>query len=452
MTNFPAEFRWGVATSAYQVEGAALEGGREPSIWDTFARIPGAIEDGSTGDEACDHYHRTAQDIDLMRRLGVNAYRFSVSWPRVFPTGRGRPNEEGLRFYEQLVDDLLGAGIEPMITLYHWDLPRALQDAGGWPARDTGKFFVDYACTVARRLGDRAKLWVTHNEPWCVAMLGHLMGVHAPGEKRLESALATAHHLLLSHGWCREAMRTELAKDAQVGIVLNLTPGEPASPSEEDAEATRAFDGSFNRWYLDPLFHGVYPEDVIEDHRRALGRDPMSFVEEGDMDIIRGKDDFLGVNYYSRAVLRAETESNAPREIPPVPEEEKTDMGWEVYPEGLTDLLIRLKRDYSVPPIYITENGCAFTYPPDASGRIEDTRRIGFIESHVAAVAAAMDAGVDVRGYYHWSLLDNFEWGHGYTKRFGLVWVDYETQERRLKQSAYRYADIIASGGLENMT
>jgi beta-glucosidase len=451
---FPADFLWGTATSAYQIEGGAHLDGRGESIWDRLCRRPGAIQDASSGDVACDHYRRSQEDVALMARLGLGGYRFSTAWPRILPSGTGRVNEAGLGFYDRLVDQLLAAGVRPLLTLYHWDLPQRLQDRGGWPARDTAKAFVDYAGVVARRLGDRVDLWATHNEPWCISILGHQVGEHAPGWKDPKAAMAAAHHVLLSHGWAVQALKEELPTAAQVGPVLNLTPSYPASSSEADHDAARAFDGVFNRWFLDPLFLGHYPEDVIQDYRKSgtFEPGPLPFVEDGDMQAIGTPFDYLGVNYYSRAILRSTAipeSQNAPREVFEPADEERTDMMWEVFPEGMTELLLRLVRDYRPSTIYITENGCAYGTGPNEDGRIADARRIAFLEGHLEAVHRAMEAGVPVRGYFLWSLLDNFEWAHGYTKRFGITWVDYETQVRTLKDSAHRYAGIIAEGGFE---
>jgi beta-glucosidase len=365
---------WGVATSAHQIEGAFHDDGRGPSIWDRLEATPGSIADDSDASEACDHYHRWRDDVGLMTRLGVNAYRFSIAWPRILPDGRGPSNAAGLDFYDRLVDALVEAGIRPFITLYHWDLPQKLQNNGGWFSRDTVDAFVEYADAVTARLGDRVKDWVTHNEPWCIAHLGHDSGDHAPGIKDPSGALRAAHHVLLSHGHACPVIRKNVP-NARVGIVLNLTPSSPASNNPEDADASRWFDGFFNRWYLDPLFRGGYPEDVVED-RIAVGHlesGKLPFVRPGDMEAISAPVDFLGVNYYSRVVMRA-GEGAWPRAVQMVPDEDLTDMGWEVYPAGLTELLERLHREYSPPQIYITENGAAYSDGPDDTGRIADTR------------------------------------------------------------------------------
>jgi beta-glucosidase len=450
---FPEGFLWGVATSAFQIEGGHDEDGRGESIWDRLAATPGRIADGSDGRVACDHYHRWPEDLALLSQLGVGAYRFSVAWPRVMPHGRGAVNQRGLDFYDRLVDALLERSIQPMATLYHWDLPQPLQDRGGWASRDTAKAFVDYADAVSMRLGDRVRHWVTHNEPWCIATLGHEQGEHAPGHRDPPEALRAAHHVLLSHGWALPVLRRN-APAAEVGIVLNLVPPEPASPSEADREATRWFDGFFNRWYLDPIFRGAYPEDAVQDRVRRghLPAGPLSFVEPGDLAAIARPIDFLGVNYYNRAVVRSEAVpevENAPRTIPLPPAGELTDMGWEVHPAGLQAILRRLHQEYRAPRIYVTENGAAYADGPDAAGRIDDARRVAYLRGHLAACAAALEEGVPLAGYFYWSLLDNFEWAHGYTKRFGLVWVDYATQVRTPKASFEAYRDVIAANAVE---
>lgn len=429
MTTFPRDFTWGVATSAYQIEGAVAEGGRGPSIWDTFCARPGAIRDGSSGAVACDHAHRMAEDIALMRRLGVGAYRFSVAWPRVVPGGTGRVEPRGLDLYERLVDGLLAAGITPWATLYHWDLPQPLEDAGGWPARATAEAFVPYAEAVVRRLGDRVKHWITHNEPWCVAMLGYQVGEHAPGRKDPAAALAAAHHVLLSHGLAVPVIRA-FSPGAQVGITLNFTPTEAASPAH--ADAARRFDGWFNRWFLDPVSGRGYPADVLAD-RVADGHLPPGtpeWLHPGDLDVIAAPTDFLGVNYYTREVVGGR--GGGPR----------TDIDWEIHPASLERLLTRLSHHHR--RLVITENGAAFHDAPGPDGRVRDARRVRYLAEHLDAVHRAIAKGAPVTGYFAWSLMDNFEWAHGYGQRFGLVWVDYATQARVLKDSARFYAEVIA--------
>lgn len=428
---FPADFVWGVATSAFQIEGAAIEDGKGPSIWDSFCRVPGAIADGSNGDIACDHYHRVEEDLDLVAQLGVDAYRFSVSWSRVRPSGHGDWNPKGLDFYERLVDGLIRRGIKPYMTLNHWDLPQALQDRGGWANRDTVHRFVEYARGMAHRMGDRIAAITTHNEPWVMATLGHETGVFAPGRKDRAIAMQVSHHLLLSHGLALQALRSDGCK-SRLGVVLNLAPVYPASEAVADQQAARLQDGRLLRWYVDPLLTGSYPADVLE----FLGSDAPQ-IEAGDMASIATPMDFMGLNYYSREVISADgswSSLSSGQEI--------TDMGWEIYPEGLTDLLLRLHRDYRLPPMYVTENGGAFK-DLLIDGRVHDAARIRYIESHIAAVAAAMRAGVRMEGYMVWSLLDNFEWASGYEKRFGIVHVDYASQRRTLKDSAMWFRDFI---------
>ncbi|MBD3347638.1 MAG: beta-glucosidase [Candidatus Eisenbacteria bacterium] len=447
---FPEDFVWGVATSAQQIEGGRNAGGRGDSVWDRYALQEGAIEDGSDPFTACDHYHRWREDVDLMSWLGVDAYRFSISWSRIMPDGKGLPNAAGLDFYDRLVDALLAAGIEPFITLNHWDMPAALTDEGGWPSRDTVAAFVEYTRAVTSRLGDRVRSWTTHNEPWCVATLGYEEGHHAPGHKDPEEALRAAHHLLLSHGLALRAIR-EQVQDPSAGIVLNLVPARPHSDTDEDREAARRFEGFFNRWYLDPLYRGEYPEDAVRDRVRRghLGSDRLPFVESGDMEIIQAPMDFLGVNYYSRATVSAGPEGD-PVRAPLGPDVELTEMGWEIYPEGLTDLLVRVTEDYGPREIFITENGIALPEKPDDEGRVDDPKRIAFTRDHLVAAHRALERGVPLKGYFHWSLMDNFEWGHGYTKRFGLLRVDFETLERAPKASARWYRDTIAANAVSD--
>ena len=430
---FPEDFIWGVATSSFQIEGAAYEDGKGPSIWDAFCRQPGVIADGSNGDVACNHYNLLESDLNLIRDLGVNAYRFSVSWPRVQAQGRGAFNEKGLDFYERLVDGLLQRGIKPFLTLNHWDLPEALQQEGGWENRDTVYRFVDYACKIDERFAGRLTAITTHNEPWVVAVLGHESGIFAPGLKSRRTAVQVSHHLLLSHGMALQALRAQGCQ-AKLGIVLNLSPVQPATPTPEDRAAAILEDGKLLRWYMDPLFFGRYPKDVIE----FLGHD-VPLMQEGDLALMTTPMDYLGVNYYTRSVVCARGNwdvKQGGREI--------TDMGWEIYPEGLTELLVRMHRDYPLPPMYITENGGAF---PDQykDELVHDLDRQRYIAQHINAMAEAMRQGVKMDGYMVWSLLDNFEWASGYAKRFGIVHVDYATQKRTLKESAKWYREFLQS-------
>ena len=428
---FPKNFVWGVATSAFQIEGAAQAHGKGPSIWDDFCTVPGKIADASSGDVACDHFYRLEADLDLIASLGVDAYRFSVSWPRVQPLGAGAWNPVGLAFYERLVDGLLERGIKPYLTLNHWDLPAALQAQGGWAARDTVHRFVDYACGMAARLGDRVGTITTHNEPWVIATLGHETGTFAPGVKSRAVAMQVAHHLLLSHGLALQALRAQGCK-ARLGIVLNLSPAHAAADTAADHAKTLLEDGRASRWYLDPLFRGAYPADVLG----HLGTDAPQ-VQAGDLAAINTPMDFLGVNYYTRAMVSA----GAPFDVH-TGGRELTDMGWEVYPEGLTELLLRLHRDYPVPPMYVKENGAAFK-DTLVAGRVHDVQRTEYIARHIAAVADALRQGVRMEGYMVWSLMDNFEWASGYEKRFGIVHVDYATQQRTLKDSALWYRAFL---------
>jgi beta-glucosidase len=422
------EFTWGVATAAYQIEGAIDEDGRGESIWDRFCATPGKVRAGDTGAVACDFYHRYPEDIELMRELGVGAFRFSIAWPRVLPDGRGRVNSAGLDFYDRLVDDLLAAGIRPFPTLYHWDLPQALQDDGGWGSRATAQAFVEYTETVVARLGDRITHWVTHNEPWVVAWLGHSWGIHAPGHTDEQEAVDVAHHVLLSHGWATEAIRRE-SPAAQVGIVLNLEHVDPASDSEADREAAHAMDGKANRWFLDPIFRGAYPDDV-----------PFSPpVQPGDLEAISTPIDFLGVNNYFRFVV-----AEGPREVE-VPGAQRTSMGWEVYPNALYDLLMRVARDYGPKSIYITENGAAFEDVRGHDGSVRDPERTEYLATYIDAVWRAREDGAPIDGYFVWSFLDNFEWAMGYSKRFGIVYVDYPTLERVPKDSFHWFKQRIGS-------
>jgi beta-glucosidase len=431
---FPVGFRFGVAMAAYQIEGAVSEDGRGPSIWDTFCRRPGAVAGGDTGDVACDHYHRWREDLDLMASLGVESYRFSIAWPRVQPDGRGALNRAGVDFYRRLCEGLRERGIEPVATLYHWDLPQARQAAGGWAARDTAERFGEYAALMATELGDVVDAWITHNEPWVVAFLGHAEGVKAPGIRDWPTALRVSHHLLLSHGLAVAALRGT----APVGITLNLAP-----VRSDDPAAALRMDGYMNRWFLDPVLRGRYPDDMVAHYARRYG--PFDVVRDGDLALISAPIDFLGVNYYMPQRVRSDP-ARQPLELGRVnPVAPTTAMGWEVDPDGLHELLVRLRRDYGDVPIYITENGAAFDDPPVVNGTLEDPRRVEYLKSHLAALARAVADGVDVRRYFAWSMLDNFEWEHGFAKRFGLVYVDFSTQRRVLKRSGLWYRDFIAS-------
>jgi len=429
---FPSTFVWGTATAAYQVEGAATEDGRGESIWDRFSATPGNVANGDTGAIACDTYHRYAEDIRLMRTLGIGAFRLSVAWPRILPEGRGPVNRAGLDFYDRLVDDLLANGLDPYVTLYHWDLPQALEENGGWPVRDTVDAFTEYTEVVVARLGDRVRHWITQNEPWVISWLGYGLGVHAPGRTSDSDALAAGHHILLAHGRAAEVLRRE-APDSEVGIAVDLVPMYPFSDTEADIEAAHREDGFRNRWFLDAVLGRGYPEDMLERYAEILPP-----IADGDLETIAAPLDFLGINYYTRNVVRAGVGEVATEGA------EHTDMGWEVYPDGLRDLLVRLHAEYELPDLYITENGAAF---PDSrnNGTVRDPRRIAYLGGHLDAVASAIADGVPVRGYFLWSLLDNFEWAFGYSRRFGIVYVDFETLERVPKDSFAWYRDFIAA-------
>jgi beta-glucosidase len=451
---FPDGFAWGAATSAYQIEGAVGADGRGPSIWDTLCRVPGAIRDGDSGEVAADHYHRYRDDVALMAALGLGAYRFSVAWPRIQPTGSGPVNEAGLDFYRRLVDELLAAGIEPFPTLYHWDLPQALEDAGGWPERDTALRFADYARLVFEALHDRVRHWATLNEPWCSALLGYASGEHAPGKQDPRLATRAMHHLLLGHGLAVQGMRG-IDRDARQGIVLNLAPVRAARTDGSGtlAEGMRRLDAIRNRAWTEPLLGGSYPDDVLRD-LEAFGGLP---VAEDDLPVIAEPLDWLGVNYYHDLFLE-EAPGGRIGHLPgaagvreAAPGTEHTDMGWPITPDGLRALLVDLVTTYpDLPPLHVTENGAAFDDPPEADG-IHDTRRIRYLDAHLRAVHAAILGGVDVRGYFAWSLLDNFEWSHGYAMRFGLVHVDYATQGRTPRDSALWYREVARRNGLPSV-
>jgi beta-glucosidase len=437
---FPPGFLFGVATAAIQIEGAADK--RGASIWDTFARVPGAVANGDTLDTACDHYHRWEEDLDVMASLHVNAYRFSISWPRVLPVGTGTPSRDGLDFYKRLVDGLHEREIEPVATLYHWDLPQTLQDKGGWASRDSAAWFAEYASLMFDELGDGVRRWITHNEPFVTAFLGHAYGTKAPGHRDWREAVRVAHHVLLSHGLAVRAFRAAGPRDGKIGISLDFWPAVPLTDSPADLEAVRRWDVFRNRWFLDPVLRAEYPADLLQWLERKLG--PLEFGRPADLSVVSAPIDFLGVNYYSRAVIGAGPQ-NGPlglREAAPTPP--TTGMGWSVAPDALHDLLVRLKAEYGDVPILITENGSAYDDPVPSDGVVPDPERAGYLREHLRAISRAAEAGVDVQGYFAWSLLDNFEWEHGYGKRFGIVFVDYESQRRIPKQSARWYRDFIA--------
>ncbi|MBD5786279.1 beta-glucosidase [Cellulosimicrobium terreum] len=465
---FPPDFVWGSATASYQIEGAAAEGGRTPSIWDTYSRTPGRILHGDTGDVADDHYHRWAEDVQHIADLGLGAYRFSISWSRVQPGGTGPLNPEGVAFYSRLVDALIEKGVRPVVTLYHWDLPQELEDAGGWANRDTAYAFAEYARHMARELGDRIDTWTTLNEPWCSAYLGYGSGVHAPGRTEPAAALAAVHHLNLAHGLAASAVRDELGEQAKVSVTLNLHVIRPDDPnSAGDLDAVRKIDALANRAFLGPILDGAYPADLLTD--TALVTD-WSFVHDGDLELIRQPVSILGVNYYSTVRVRhydgsgerAENDGHGASTHSPwigVTDVEfvqqpgpYTAMGWNIEPAGMTELLVSVARTYPDQPLMVTENGAAFddevTVGADGTPRVHDDRRVAYLHDHVDAVGAAVDAGADVRGYFAWSLLDNFEWGYGYDRRFGIIRVDYDTLERTWKDSAHWYRRLATSSVL----
>jgi beta-glucosidase len=452
--HFPPDFAWGVATSSYQIEGAVSEGGRGRSIWDGFSHTPGATVGGATGDVACDHYHRYREDVALMDELGTDAYRFSFAWPRLQPDGRGELNSEGVAFYDRLIDELLERGIRPWVTLYHWDLPQVLEDAGGWPVRETAYRFVDFATAVHGLFADRVADWTTLNEPWCSAFLGYASGHHAPGRQEPVAAIKAAHHLLLGHGLAVEAMRAA-ASGLRYGLTLNLYPISAATSEVDDIDAARRVDGVVNRIFLDPVLRGGYPQDVLDDLADFTDG---SFISGGDEQQIAQPLDILGVNYYTTQVVRAVREGdvaetntawvgcsdvvNVGTGLP------TTEMGWEIDAGGLYEVLTRVNRDYDPPPIYITENGAAFGDVVSEDGGVHDPERIDYLDSHLRAAHRAMSDGVGLSGFFVWSLLDNFEWAWGYSRRFGLTYVDFASQRRIVKDSGHRYSQVIAGNAL----
>ncbi|MGI6668620.1 MAG: GH1 family beta-glucosidase [Acetivibrionales bacterium] len=442
---FPDNFLWGAATAAYQIEGACREDGRGESIWDRFSHTPGMTYNGHTGDIACDHYHRYEEDIEIMKKIGLKTYRFSVSWPRIFPEGKGEPNEKGINFYKNLVKMLAESGIKPAVTLYHWDLPQKLQDSGGWANRDTVDCFVRYARYVFENLGETVPVWITHNEPWVASFVGNWYGDHAPGITDFKTAMKVSHNLLLSHGLTVKVYR-EMGFKGEIGITLNMNAVYPASEKEEDKEAAERYNEFLNKWFADPVLKGTYPEKLrqwLDDHGVAHE------INSGDMETISQPVDFLGINNYYSSFIEYDSgywpvyasEKDTGRE--------KTQMGWEIYPEGIYDLLVYLRKRYGDIKILITENGAAFDDIVNHEGKVEDDGRISYLRRHLEQVHRAIQSGVDVAGYYAWSLMDNFEWGHGYSKRFGLVYVDYESQQRILKKSACWYGDVIKNNGLD---
>ena len=446
INKFPENFLWGTATSSYQIEGAHDVDGKGPSVWDVFSQVKGNIKNEDSGNIACNHYHLWKEDIVLMKKLGVKAYRFSISWPRIFPSGwEVKANHMGLDFYDRLVDELLLNDIIPFITLNHWDIPQGLEDSGGWNERWMVNEFIKYGYHVSAKLGDRVKKWITHNEPWCISYLGYISGQFPPGIKNdWTKSLCTAHHLLLSHGKVIPEIKSN-SKNCHVGITLNLNTVTPASKSHYDQKASKFYDDGFNRLFLDPLYRSQYPESFIETliEKGHIMSNSLDFIKHDDLKVISTKTDFLGVNYYSRAVIRNEEvdeNENQPTSVTIGP---TTDFGWEVYPLGIYDLLIRLKNDYNIKRIYITENGCSYGDMPNKHNEVVDSRRIEYHDTHLHEIQRAIQDKVNCEGYFAWSFMDNFEWAEGYSQRFGLVWVDFETQERIPKESYYWYKRYI---------
>lgn len=442
-TLFPEGFIWGASTSAYQIEGAWNEDGKGRSIWDTFSHTPGKIYKGQNGDVASDHYHRWQEDLELIKKINLNAYRFSIAWTRILPDGAGAVNQKGLDFYERLIDRLLELGIEPFPTLFHYDLPQALQDQGGWPNRATALRFAEYADVIGRTYGDRINYWITHNEPFVTAAAGHYTGIHAPGIKDLQATLQSVHHLLLSNGLAVKALRGCIKQGARIGAAINLSPVEPASNDVKDQRAAVMFDALLNRMILDPLFFGRYPSELEPFFQMNLPGDL-----SGDLKIISTPMDFLGVNYYSRTVVKYDPDVPFLELVEVNPRGNEYSMMWEIYPEGLYKLLMRIKKDYNPSSILITENGVPVPEDVDFDGRIRDERRIHYLRNHILQIHRSMGEGVPIQGYFVWSLLDNFEWALGYRPRFGLIHVDFETQERIIKDSGHWFAEVAHNNSI----
>jgi beta-glucosidase len=454
---FPQDFKWGAATASYQIEGAAHEDGKGLSIWDTFSHTPGKTLHGDTGDVACDHYHRFASDVKIMADLGLQAYRFSISWPRIFPDGTGEVNEAGLDFYRRLVDEVLEHGIKPAATLYHWDLPQALEDQGGWLNRATSSYFADYARVIGEALGDRLENIITLNEPWVSSFIGYTTGHHAPGKQDLGDGVIAAHHLLLGHGLAVESLRG-VAKSCEVGITVNLSVAIPATSSELDVKAASRHDDQLDRWFLDPVLKGQYPAGLLTEYVSLVGDD---FIHEGDMTTINADIDFLGINYYTRNIVAARKQPHEPwtrqtslgdfSDVDDVTPHAapRTTKEWPIDPDGLHDLLVWVSKNYGAIPLYVTENGAAFIDYVDQSGSVHDSERVDYLQGHFAAAHRALEEGVNLRGYFVWSLFDNFEWADGYSQRFGLVFIDYHTQERIMKDSAHWYKSVISENAID---
>ena len=440
---FPEDFIWGVAASSYQIEGAIDKDGKGKSVWDTFTHTKGKIFNDDNGDITIDHYNMYKEDIKLMKELNIKSYRFSIAWPRVLPDGFGEKNNKGIDFYKRLVGELLNVGIKPMVTLNHWDLPQKIQDKGGWVNRETIKYFEEYANLIFNEFSELVSIWITHNEPWVEAFLGNLYGVHAPGNKDWNKSLRVAHNLLLSHGKVVR-IHKELNQKSKIGISVNLTPSYPYTDSKEDILAAQNYDGFINRWFLDPLFKGEYPEDILNQYSNSFDT---SFILQDDLKIISTPMDFLGINYYTRAVAKHSNENELNFEIVDLKDAEKTEMNWEIYPEGLYDLMLRIKKDYGDINIYITENGIAVNDKMNKDGKINDEKRIDYLKKHLESLHSCIKSGVKVKGYYLWSFCDNFEWAYGYSKRFGIVFVDYKNLKRIIKDSGYWYKNVISNNG-----
>ncbi|MFT9599734.1 GH1 family beta-glucosidase [Mesobacillus sp.] len=439
MNKFSKDFIFGTATSSYQIEGAYKEDGRSLSIWDTFSRTPGNVFNMDNGDIACDHYHLYEKDIEILKTLGVDSYRFSIAWPRIFPE-QGKYNEAGMNFYKNLITRLIENGIKPAVTLYHWDLPMWAHEQGGWTNRESVNWFMEYAEKCFEELDEHVEMWITHNEPWCAGFLGYHQGVHAPGHTNMEEALKAVHHILLSHGEAVSLLNGKFASSTPVGITLNLSPMYPASNSANDRLAANNADGYTNRWFLDPVLKGSYPVDMMNLFSKYVHS--FDFIQEGDLEKISIVCDFFGINFYNRSLVKFNAASDflytsAYSDYP------KTGMGWDISPVEFKDLIRRLRQEYTKLPIYITENGAAFDDQVSEDNSVHDPERQNYIEQHIKAVAELNEEDMNIAGYYQWSLLDNFEWAFGYEKRFGITYVDFETQERILKDSGYRYAEII---------
>lgn len=442
---FPKGFLWGTASASYQIEGGWNEDGKGESVWDRFSHTPDKIKHGDSGDVACDFYHRYQDDIALMADLGLNAARISLSWPRIMPLGKGPVNQKGLDFYSRVVDQMLKRNIQPWVTLYHWDLPQALEDVGGWPNRDLAEYFRDYAAAVADSLGDRVKHWMAFNEPWIFTILGYLMGIHAPGRRDAAQAIRATHTVNLAQGMAIKALRESRNKPEAVGTAFSMSPVHPKTGSHEDRSAAERWHRFYNLWFLEPVMHGKYPEayveGAVEDHVE---------MRAGDMDTIKAPLDFIGINLYTRAVVAHEPQDRnmGVRQVR-AGGEEVTDFGWEVYPQALSEMILRISKDYSGIPLYVTENGCSYGDKPGPDRKVNDQRRVSFLRRFIAEVGRAMQAGADVRGYFLWTFTDNFEWAEGFQQRFGIVYCDFETQERIVKESGHWYSKLARSGALD---